>query len=122
MAAMGTVTAKVEVIRPNGQAATETLDALVDTGATLSVLPGRLLDDAGIERIGKVGLRLADGRRIERDVGDVRMRLEGQAVWARVVFGEASDPTLVGLTVLEQLGLTVDPVQRKLVPTDFILY
>ncbi len=122
MTAMGTVTARVEVIRPNGQAGTEALEALVDTGATLSVLPGRLLDEVGIERVAKVGRRLADGRRIERYVGDVRMRLEGQAVWARVVFGEPSDPTLIGLTVLEQLGLTVDPVQRRLVPTEFILY
>jgi hypothetical protein len=29
---------------------------------------------------------------------------------------------LLGLTVLEQLGLAVDPVQRRLVPTDFLLY
>src|SRR3990172_5716827 len=122
MAPMGTVTTTVELIRTNGQTGAASLSALVDTGATLSVFPAPVLDEAGIERIGKVGLRLADGRRIERDVGDVRMRLEGQAVWARVVLGEASDPTLVGLTVLEQLGLTVDPVQRKLVPTDFILY
>jgi len=119
---MGTVTTTVELIRANGQVGAVPLSALVDTGATLSVFPAAVLDEAGVERIGKVGLRLADGRRIERDVGDVRMRLEGQAVWARVVFGEPSDPTLIGLTVLEQLGLTVDPVQRRLVPTEFILY
>ena len=122
MAPMGTVTTTVELIRTNGQTGAASLSALVDTGATLSVFPAPVLDEAGVERIGKVGLRLADGRRIERDVGDVRMRLEGQAVWARVVFGEPSDPTLIGLTVLEQLGLTVDPVQRRLVPTEFILY
>ena len=29
---------------------------------------------------------------------------------------------LLGLTALEQLGLAVDPVQRRLVPTDFLLY
>lgn len=38
-----------------------------------------------------------------------------------VVPGETV-PTLVGLTVLEQLGLAVDPVQRRLLPTDFLLY
>jgi len=32
------------------------------------------------------------------------------------------DAALLGLTVLEQLGLAVDPVQRRLVPTDFLLY
>ncbi len=122
MAAMGTVTARVEVMRPDGQDGAEAFEALVDTGATLSVFPGRLLDGLGIERIAKVTLRLADGRRIERDVGDVRMRLEGQPLWARVVFGEPSDPTLIGLTVLGQLGLTVDPIGRRLVPTEFILY
>jgi hypothetical protein len=39
-----------------------------------------------------------------------------------VIFGEADDGVLLGLTVLEQLGLAADPVQRRLVPTDFLLY
>ena len=40
----------------------------------------------------------------------------------RVVFGDPDDSSLVGLTVLEQLGLAVDPVGRRLVPADFLLY
>jgi hypothetical protein len=40
----------------------------------------------------------------------------------RVVFGEPEDAVLLGLTVLEQLGLAVDPVERRLVPADFLLY
>jgi hypothetical protein len=40
----------------------------------------------------------------------------------RVVFGESGDAVLLGLTALEQLGLAVDPVQRRLVPADFLLY
>jgi hypothetical protein len=40
----------------------------------------------------------------------------------RVVFGESGDAALLGLTVLEQLGLAVDPVQRRLISTDSLLY
>jgi hypothetical protein len=48
--------------------------------------------------------------------------IDGDSVPCRVLFGEADDAVLLGLTVLEQLGLAVDPVQRRLVPTDFLLY
>jgi len=48
--------------------------------------------------------------------------VNGEAVPCRVVFEESGDAILLGLTVLEQLGMAVDPVQRRLVPTDFLLY
>jgi predicted aspartyl protease len=69
-----------------------------------------------------VSLVLADGHRAERSVGDAAVAVNGEAVPCRVVFGEPGDAVLLGLTVLEQLGLAVDPVQRRLVPTDFLLY
>lgn len=48
--------------------------------------------------------------------------MNGEPVPCRVVFGEPEDASLLGLTVLEQLGLAADPVQRRLVSTDFLLY
>ena len=96
--------------------------ALADTGATLAVMPGPLLDGLGVERRRRVSLVLADGRRAQRDVGEAAMAVDGDSVPCRVVFGEAGDAVLLGLTALEQLGLAVDPVQRRLVPADFLLY
>ena len=100
----------------------EEISALADTGATLTVVPGEILGRLGVQKLRTVSLILADGRRAERGVGDAAVAVNGEAVPCRVVFGEPGDAVLLGLTALEQLGLAVDPVQRRLVPTDFLLY
>ena len=91
------------------------------TRATLTVIPAEILHQLGISTLRRISLVLADGRRAERGVGEAAVAVNGESVPCRVVFGQAGDATL-GLTVLEQLGLAVDPVQRRLVPTDFLLY
>lgn len=119
---MGTVTTAVELLSLDGGNSTRTVEVLVDTGAVLSMLPTTMLESSGVQRLGKVTAQVADGRFIERDVGNARLRVEGQEVWSRVIFGKPTDPSLLGLTVPEQLGLMVDPVGRRLVPTQIILY
>lgn len=119
---MGEVRVRIVVVNPRSGARSEEITALADTGATLSVIPADILHQLGIERVRKVSIALADGRRAERDVGEALIGVDGEAVPCRLIFGEAGDAILLGLTVLEQLGLAVDPVQRRLVPTDFLLY
>lgn len=115
---------RVGIIVENRETGTRSdeLIALADTGATLTVIPGYILQQLGIRRVRRLSLVLADGRRVQRDVGDAAVSINGESVPCRVVFGEPEDAALLGLTVLEQLGLAVDPVQRRLVPTDFLLY
>ncbi len=119
---MGDVRVQVMIINPRTGVRSEEITALADTGATLTVVPGSLLERLGIEKIRKVSLVLADGRRVPRDVGDAVVAVNGDSAPCRIVFGESEDAALLGLTVLEQLGLAVDPVQRRLVSTDFLLY
>ena len=119
---MGTVRVRVEIQGRDGEGRAESLDVLVDTGATLPVFPGRVLRSLGITPEGRVSVLLGDGSRVDRDVADVRMRVEGSWVWSRAIFGEPDDAAVLGLTVLEQLGLIVDPVKRRLVPTEFTLF
>jgi clan AA aspartic protease len=119
---MGDVRVQVTVVNPRTGARSEEITALADTGATLTVVPGSLLETLGIEKIRSVVLVLADGRRAARDVGDAVVAVNGDSTPCRVVFGQPEDAALLGLTVLEQLGLAVDPVQRRLVSTDFLLY
>lgn len=119
---MGDVRVQIAVINPRTGARSEEITALADTGATLTVVPGPLLERLGIEKVRTVPLVLADGRRALRDVGDAVVVVNGDAAPCRVVFGQSDDAALLGLTVLEQLGLAVDPVQRRLVSTDFLLY
>jgi clan AA aspartic protease len=119
---MGDVRVQIAIINPRTGARSEEITALADTGATLTVVPGPLLERLGIEKTRTVPLVLADGRRARRDVGDAVVAVDGDAAPCRVVFGQSDDASLLGLTVLEQLGLAVDPVQRRLVSTDFLLY
>jgi len=119
---LGEFRVQVVVVNPRTGARSEEITALVDTAATLTVVPRDVLQQLGIQTIRRVSLLLADGRRIEREVGEALVQVNGDAVPSRIVFGESGDPVLLGLTILEQLGLAVDPVQRRLVPTDFLLY
>ena len=119
---MGAVHVHIVVTNPRTGLRSEPIMALADTGATLAVIPGDILQRLGVERLRTIPLVLADGRRAERAVGEALVAVDGESVPCRVVFGERGDAVLLGLTVLEQLGLAVDPVQRRLVPTDFLLY
>jgi aspartyl protease family protein len=119
---MGDVRVHITVVNPVTAARSEKIVALADTGATLTVIPAGVLHGLGIRPVRQVFLALADGRRAARDVGDAVVAVDGDSTPCRVVFGEPDDAVLLGLTVLEQLGLAVDPVQRRLVPTDFLLY
>jgi predicted aspartyl protease len=38
-----------------------------------------------------------------------------------VIFGEAADQPVLGVTALEMMGLEVDPVRGELRPTEFLL-
>jgi clan AA aspartic protease len=119
---MEEVHVNIIVVNPRSGERSEEIIALADTGATLTVVPREILHRLGIQKVRTVSLVLADGRRAERDVGDAAVSVNGESVPCRVVFGESGDAVLLGLTVLEQAGLAVDPVQRRLVPTDFLLY
>jgi hypothetical protein len=95
--------------------------ALADAGATLSVILAPLLEDLGIEPACEVTFLLADGRRAARAVGDAIVIINEDSTPCRVVFGHPGGAARLGVTVLEQLGLTVDPVRGRLIPTDYRL-
>jgi clan AA aspartic protease len=119
---MGETWIPIVVENPRTGARSEELVALADTGATLTMVPAAALRDIGVAPVGRITVRLADGRRAAREVGDAIVAIDGDSTPCRVILGEVGDGVLLGLTVLEQLGLAVDPVQRRLVPTDFLLY
>lgn len=92
------------------------LEAMVDTGASYTIVPSHLLRDLGVTPIGKVTLVLADGRRTERDVGRVWATIGNYSEVTRVVFGDDNARALLGAYTLEGLQLTVDPVRLMLIP------
>ena len=117
---MGTFTVTVEIGDPQGQRFEE-VEALVDTGATYTSLPASLLRRLGVSPNVTRTFILADGSRIQRDMGDTWMRFHGERHPVPVIFSEDDTASLLGAVALETFGLMVDPVNERLIPVDGLL-
>jgi len=91
-------------------------DTLVDTGSEYTWVPREMLESLGIAGQRKQAFIVADGRRIERDIGYALVRAGGSEAPDLVVFAEPGDLVLLGVHSLEGLNLKVDPVRKELVP------
>ena len=98
----------------------ETVDALVDTGATYSAMPATVLRSLGVSPFDRRTLRLADGNRIYRDLGEMSVRINGSVQFTPVIFSDDASNPILGAVTLEQFSMAVDPVAKRLVPTDSI--
>lgn len=118
---MGTFSWPLHISGMNGGSSRE-IEATVDTGAAYTTLPARLLRELGIEPIDRGVFLLADGRRVEMEIGRAWVTINGSSEVTLVVFGEDDAPALLGAYTLEGLRLAVDPIAQRLVPTHLIMY
>ncbi len=93
----------------------ETVDALVDTGASYSLFPRTMLERLGIVPIGQRGFEQADGSVIERDIGRAMLVINGEEDIQRVIFGDDDAESLIGAGTLQGFLLLVDSVSEQLV-------
>lgn len=92
------------------------LKALVDTGATMLVLPEPLVKQLGLVAIRKARSQIADGPVVERDVyGGLRLKVLTRWALVEALGGPPNVPALLGQFPLELLDLLVDPKSRKLI-------
>ncbi|HLA19158.1 MAG TPA: aspartyl protease family protein [Dehalococcoidia bacterium] len=112
---MGTFRVEIEVGDPEGSRF-ESIEALVDTGATNTALPAPLRSSLGVTPYTRTVFELADGRDIELEVGRTWVRVDGQQEFTQVVFSTADAEPILGAITLEEMGLAVDPVSRRLLP------
>lgn len=116
MADMGTFRVEVEVENPAAPGVRRALTGvLVDTGAELSWFPAHVLESLGIARRTIWHFRQADGTIIERWTGSAWIYAVGRSATDDVVFGEATDPVLLGARSIEGLNLRVEPLLKRLV-------
>ena len=94
----------------------ETVDALVDTGASYSMFPQSMLARLGIEKRFMLSFEQADGSLIDRDVGRAVLVINGEESPMRVIFGEEGTAPLIGANALQEFLLLIDPVSEQLVP------
>ena len=117
---MGTFRVTIQIGDPQGQRY-ESLEALVDTGATYTVAPASLLRNLGVVPHARALFELADGRQREMEIGRAWIRVDGMTELTLVVFGDEGRMSLLGAYTLEGLRLAPDPVARRLVPVPGLL-
>jgi len=90
----------------------------VDTGALYSFVPEDRLEAIGVEPSATRKLVLADGRQETRLLGFCDLQIDGLegSIPCPVVFGPKGSLHLLGATALENFGVEVDPVNKRLKP------
>jgi clan AA aspartic protease len=97
------------------------VEALVDTGATLTVIPRRLAEELGLRVTGRTEVETAAGR-IVLERTRVRLELEGREELVPALISDVIDKVSIGVTALEVLGLQVDPLTGSLKEWKALLY
>ena len=117
---MGTFSTAIEIGRTDGSLF-ETIDALVDTGASLTTVPAAILRRLGVTPHRKFVFALADGREVEREVGQTWIRVAGQSAITFVAFGDEDVEPRLGSYSLQGLMLGVDSPNERLIPIPRLL-
>ena len=116
MADMGTVRTTVGVENVSQLSGIrEFPETLVDTGSEFTWIPRTVLESLDVKVQRRQGFIVADGRRLERDMGYAIVHAASFATADDVVFAEAEDLVLLGVRSIEGLNLRVDVVRKQLV-------
>ena len=117
---MGTFSVPISIGDPQGENWIE-FDALVDTGASVTSVPGSILRELGVPPVSSQQFRFAQGEQRRMDMGRTWISVEGREEVTLVVFNDEGTIPLLGALALEALFLGVDPVSQRLVPVDGLL-
>jgi len=113
--AMGLFRVRGRLTGPTGRS--EDAELLVDTGATLLVVPRSLAERLELVARRSQPVQIAGGQRAERPVAEVSLALTGQDA-STPCFIAPDGPALLGAVALESLFLAVDPVAKRLIPVE----
>jgi clan AA aspartic protease len=111
---VGVVFIEGTVTGPTGKQAR--LKFLVDSGATYTLLPRKIWRAIGLNAMDSVKCVLADGTEVERKVSECQIALPQGERHTPVMLGEKGDEALLGVVMLEILGLILNPYTRQLQP------
>jgi predicted aspartyl protease len=93
------------------------LEALVDTGAVMTLLPQDVVEALGLPLDGNIIVTLANEDRVELPRARLlSLTLVGRQMDTDCLVGPPRCEPLVGQLVLERLDLIIDPVRRTVSP------
>jgi len=107
------VYADIEVVGSKGRRMLE--KALIDTGATFTVIPKNIIEEIGALKIpiDSVEVELGDGRKVKAELYAVGVRL-GERWGGTVVVSFPEARLVIGVRTLEDLGLKPNPVTGEI--------
>ena len=117
---MGTFSVQIAVGDQERQRWT-TLDALVDTGASITAVAASVLRELGVRPLAQERFRFAQGETRVIDVGQTWVRVGDRERVTLVLFNEEGTAPLLGALALEALFMAVDPAAQKLVPAEGLM-
>jgi clan AA aspartic protease len=101
------------VIRTPDTGRSVSLKALVDTGATLTVVPRKIVKELNLLLIGKRVAATAKGvAEFDECLGVIEIM--GRKAYSHMLVSDEIDVALIGTVALETLGFEIDPVTGKL--------
>jgi len=114
---MGKVIEKVKLTSMFEPKKSVEVDAVIDTDATMLVLPRNVIEELGLRKIGERRVRYADNQiQIKPVYRGVILELKGRdGIFDVLGEVEGSEP-LVGQIILEALNLIVDPITKIVIP------
>lgn len=93
------------------------IDATVDTGAVMLVLPQNVVERLGLQILRTVVVSYADERKEERPVaGPLTIHIGNRFMSTDCIVGPPLSEALIGQIVLEALDLLADCTKRTLTP------
>jgi len=94
--------------------------ALVDTGATFTVVPRKVFEELQLPIIGKKTVKTAKGSvELSECLGVIEVM--GRRAGSQILVSDDVDLVLIGVLTLEALGLEVDPTTGRLKETEILL-
>ena len=112
---------RVTISNPTAAELASTVEALVDTGATFTVVPRALAQELGLPLTGQRRVRTATGE-VVLDRARAFVQINGQGEINPVLISDSVDRVLIGVITLETLSLTVDPTTGELSQAETLLF
>jgi len=114
---MGKVIEKVKITNLLEPTKSVEVEAVIDTGATMVVLPQNLVDELMLKKIREVKVRYANSSTEPKSIyGVVTVEIKGRTGNFDVLAEAEGSQPLIGQVVLEIMDLVVDPRTRTLIP------
>jgi len=114
---MGKVIEKVKITNLLEPTKSVEVEAVIDTGATMVVLPQNLVDELMLKKIREVKVRYANNSTELKSIyGVVTIEIKGRTGNFDVLAEAEGSQPLIGQVVLEIMDLVVDPRTRTLIP------